>query len=58
MEEMHEENAQDKETLQHKLADLKKQLQKVNDEYLGKKIEYGREIALSKQQVTLFKQPL
>jgi hypothetical protein len=26
-------------------------LQKVNDEYLEKKVEYGREIALSQQQV-------
>lgn len=40
----------EKNNLIEKMEDTKAKLQKVNDEYLEKKVEYGREIALSQQQ--------
>mmetsp|Transcript_959 Transcript_959/g.872 ORF Transcript_959/g.872 Transcript_959/m.872 type:complete len:101 (+) Transcript_959:1890-2192(+) len=40
----------EKNSLTEKLEDTKTKLQKVNDEYLEKKVEYGRELALSQQQ--------
>jgi|ETNmetMinimDraft_26_1059896.scaffolds.fasta_scaffold05238_5 hypothetical protein len=48
MAELLAETNQDKENFQKKLQASKKSLQNVNDEFLNRKIEYDREIALSK----------
>eukprot|EP01017_Pseudomicrothorax_dubius_P004498 TRINITY_DN1091_c0_g1_i1.p1 TRINITY_DN1091_c0_g1~~TRINITY_DN1091_c0_g1_i1.p1 ORF type:complete len:1158 (-),score=548.27 TRINITY_DN1091_c0_g1_i1:121-3594(-) len=43
--------AEERSSLTEKLEEAKAKLQRVNDEYLEKKIEYGRDLALSQQQI-------
>lgn len=41
---------EEKKELIDRVEDAKNKLQKMNDEFLDKKIEYGREMALTNQQ--------
>jgi chromosome segregation ATPase len=50
MERIKKELTDEKHSLNEKLEELRSKFQKVSDEYLEKKVDYGRELALSQQQ--------
>jgi chromosome segregation ATPase len=55
---MKKDYAEEKATLVSKLEDVKQRLQKTNDEYMEKKVEFGRELALNSQQNEFLKKKI